>query len=77
MPRKKTIPRYNMIDLKLSKREEDLIRTIYHLEDALQVCMDALTMISPGDMPSVEQGVVADAAKNEAKSILEELKNGN
>jgi hypothetical protein len=66
-----------MIDLKLSKREEELIRTIYHLEDALQVCMDALTAISPGDMPAIEQGVVADAAKNEAKSILEELKNGN
>ena len=66
-----------MIDLKLSKREEELINTIYHLEDALQVCMDALTAISPGDMPAIEQGVVADAAKNEAKSILEELKNEN
>lgn len=66
-----------MIDLKLSKREEEMIRAIYHLEDALQVCMDALTIISPGDMPAIEQGVVADAAKNEAKSILEELKNGN
>ena len=66
-----------MIDLKLSKREEEMINTIYHLEDVLQVCMDALTLISPGDMPAIEQGVVADAAKNEAKSILEELKNGN
>ena len=54
-----------------------MINTIYHLEDALQVCMDALTLISPGDMPAIEQGVVADAAKNEAKSILEELKSGN
>lgn len=62
-----------MIDLKMTKREEDLTNRIYAYEDALQVCFDALNNIAPGDMPAIEQGVVAEAAKDEAKAILEEL----
>jgi hypothetical protein len=62
-----------MIDLKITKREEELINRIYAYEDAIEICFDALNHIAPGDMPAVEQGVVAEAARNEAKAILEEL----
>ena len=62
-----------MIDLKLTKREEDLVNRIYVYEDALEVCMDALNIIGPGDQPAIEQGVIADAARNDAKDILQKL----
>jgi hypothetical protein len=62
-----------MIDLKMTKREEELANRVYVLEDALQVCMDALAEIAPGYAPAIEQGVIAEAARNEAKAILQEI----